>query len=161
MLSAIQNRQAVRKFTNAPVNSNDIDELINAFQASPCGMHQTDVMKGIVIESPDLCAEIEKATNNACYGAPLLFAIATKKDSNFGERDASSAAENIMLQATELGYGSVYIMSGDIELNNHPSLLKKLGISNDFQISVIVPVGKAAEQPAHEDRTNRYQIIRK
>lgn len=31
MLSAIQNRQAVRKFTNAPVNSNDIDELINAF----------------------------------------------------------------------------------------------------------------------------------
>lgn len=60
MLSAIQNRQAVRKFTNAPVNSNDIDELINAFQASPCGMHQTDVMKGIVIESPDLRAEIEK-----------------------------------------------------------------------------------------------------
>lgn len=66
-----------------------------------------------------------------------------------------------MLQATELGYGSVYIMGGAIELNNHPSLLKKLGISNDFQISVIVPVGKATEQPAHEDRANRYQIIRK
>ena len=53
MLSAIQNRQAVRKFTDDSIDANDIDELINAFQASPCGMHQTDVMKGIVIESPD------------------------------------------------------------------------------------------------------------
>lgn len=53
MLSAIQNRHAVRKYTDEPVKTNDIDELINAFQAAPCGMHKTDVMQGIVIENAD------------------------------------------------------------------------------------------------------------
>lgn len=161
MLSAIQNRQAVRKYKNQSINSDDVNELINAFQASPCGMHQTEVMQGVVVEDQELRAEIEQVTNNACYGAPLLFIITTKKDSHFGERDASAAAENIMLQATAMNYGSVYIMGGAVTLNQHPTLLRKLGIPDDFQVSVIVPVGKAVEQPKPEQRATRYQIIRK
>lgn len=161
MLSAIQNRHAVRKYTDEPVKTNDIDELINAFQAAPCGMHKTDVMQGIVIENAELRSEIEQVTDNACYNAPLLFAIITKKDSIFGERDASAAAENIMLEATDLGYGSVYIMGGAAELNQHADLLKKMGVPDGFQVAVIVPVGKSAEQPTTEERANRYQIIHK
>lgn len=161
MLSAIEKRRAVRKYTDEPVKTADVNELINAFQAAPCGMHQTDVMQAIVVTDPELRSAIEQASNNACYRAPLLFIIATKQDSNFGERDASAAAENIMLEATDLGYGSVYIMGGALALNKQPALLKKIGVPDGFNVTVIVPVGQTAEQPDLADRANRYQVTRK
>ena len=63
-------------------------------------MHQTDVMSLVVVKDEALRDKIETKTDNACYHAPVLFIINTKKDSMFGERDAS-CAENIMLEATD------------------------------------------------------------
>lgn len=161
MLSAIKNRQSVRKFLPDKVANEDVQQLINAFQASPCGMGKTAVMQGIVVEDPQLRAQIEDASDNACYSAPLLFVITTQQDSPFSERDASAAAENIMLQATDLGYGSVYIMGGAMALNKHTDLLTQLGVKDGYQVSVIVPVGKAAKTPASVDRSHRYEVTRK
>lgn len=161
MLSAIENRRAVRKYTSDKVKDADVQQLIAAFEAAPCGMGKTEVMHGIVVENPQLIDKVEKATNNACYGAPLLFVIATQKGSPFEERNASAAAENIMLQATDLGYGSVYIMGGALALNKDADLLKELGVKDDYEVPVIVPVGKAAQEPEQADRSHRYELIRK
>lgn len=76
----------------------------------------------------------------------------------FSERDASCAAENIMLAATDLGLGSVYVMGGAVRLNDAGELQKELGIDPAFQTSVTVPVGKIAEKPEETDRSNRYQV---
>lgn len=76
----------------------------------------------------------------------------------FGERDASVAAENIMLEAMDLGLGSVYIMGGAAKLNDHADVLKELGIDSDFEVTVIVPVGKIAEESEKEDRSQHYQV---
>lgn len=161
MLEAIKKRQAVRKYLSDKVGEQDIKELIDAFQASPCGMHQADVMQGIVVTDNDLLNEVENATKNACYNAPLLFLIVTKKDSEFGERDASVAAENIMIQATELGLGSVYVMGGALTLNGHPELLQKLGVDDAFEATAIVAVGKPQEQQTPEKRSSRYNVVRR
>lgn len=64
----------------------------------------------------------------------------------FGERDASCGAENIMLEATDLDLGSVYVMGGAARLNDDSELQKELGIDPAFQTSVIVPVGKIGEK---------------
>ncbi|RVU71132.1 MULTISPECIES: nitroreductase family protein [Lactobacillus] len=152
-------RRAIRKFMSLPVTQEEIKKLIAAFQAAPCGMHQASVMQASVIVDPALRAEVESKTNNSCYGAPLLFVISTKKGNNFGERNASVAAENVMIEATELGLGSVYIMSGASQLNSYPDLKEKLGITTGFDATVIVCVGKAADQPKLEDRSQRYQVV--
>ena len=76
----------------------------------------------------------------------------------FGERDASVAAENIMLEATDLGLGSVYIMGDAAKLNDHADVLKELGIDSDFEVTVIVPVGKIADESEKEDRSQHYQV---
>lgn len=154
----IKNRRAIRKFAADSVSNDEIKNLIEAFQTSPCGMHQPDVMNSVVVKDKELRAEIEKATGNSCYGAPVLFLINTKKDNMFGERDASAAAENIMLEATDMGLGSVYVMGGAVKLNDFADIQKELGIAKDFETTVIVPVGKIAEEPAKEDRTSRYQV---
>lgn len=76
----------------------------------------------------------------------------------FGERDASVAAENIMLEAADLGLGSVYVMGGAIKLNDYTDIQRELDIDPDFQTTVIVPVGKIAREPEKEDRSSRYQV---
>lgn len=161
MEKAIANRYAVRSYAPDKLDNDQVEDLIAAFQASPCGMGQADVMQGIVVEDDTLLDQIESAVNGAGYNAPLLFILATKKDSNFGERDASVAAENIMVEAAAHGLGSVYVMGGAISLNQHPDLLQKLGVKDDFQVTTIVPVGKAANQSAAPDRSHRYQLIPK
>lgn len=161
MTNMILNRRSIRKYLPDKVDGKAVDQLVAAFQASPCGMHQTDVMAAIVVGDDQLRQQIEAATDNACYQAPLLFVITTKKDSQFGERDASVAAENVMLAATELGLGSVYVMGGAIKLAQHPRLLSKLGVKTGFAPTVIVPVGTAAEEAKDEDRSSRYQVLRK
>lgn len=74
------------------------------------------------------------------------------------KEDASVAAENIMLEATDLGLGSVYIMGDAAKLNDHADVLKELGIDSDFEVTVIVPVGKIAEESEKEDRSQHYQV---
>ena len=63
-----------------------------------------------------------------------------------------------MLEATDLGLGSVYVMGGAARLNDDSELQKELGIDPAFQTSVIVPVGKIGEKTEATDRSNRYQV---
>ena len=140
MTDAVLKRVAIRKYTAEKVSEDDIKVLIAAFQASPCGMHQADVMQMTVVEDENLLSEIEQVTSNACYNAPLLFIINVKKGNEFGERDASVAAANV--------------------LNSAKSLEQKLEVPEDFETSVIVACGHAAEQP-NDDRSNRYKVVRK
>lgn len=161
MKNTISARHSVRKFTSDKVTSSQIDQLAAAFQASPCGMHQTDVMEGSIITDSQLLDQIEDHTDNAAYDAPLIFLIATKKGSNFGERDASAAAENVMLQATDLGLGSVYVMSGALKLNDDRQFLKECGIDDGYEATVLVPVGKPAEEDKTVDHSQRYHLVRK
>ncbi|MGI1818792.1 nitroreductase family protein [Lactobacillus johnsonii] len=160
-MNAIFEREAVRKYTNEEVDEEKVQKLIDAFQASPCAMHQTDVMELSVITKPELLKKIEDSTNNSCYNAPLIFMINTKKDSQFGERDASVAAENVMVEAADLGLGSVYVMGGVFALNKFPELQKELGMDEGYETTVLVPIGYPADKEQVEDRSNRYKVVRK
>ncbi len=131
--SIFTNRRAVRNFSSESISDDEIKSLIAAFQTTPCGMHQTDVMSLVVVKDEALRDKIETKTDNACYHAPVLFIINTKKDSMFGERDASCGAENIMLEATDLDLGSVYVMGGAARLNDDSELQKELGLILPFR----------------------------
>lgn len=135
-------------------------KLIDAFQASPCAMNQTDVMELSVIAKPELLKKIEDSTDNSCYNAPLIFMINTKKDSQFGERDAFVAAENVMVEAADLGLGSVYVMGG-FALNKFPELQRELGMDEGYETTVLVPIGYPAYKEQVKDRRNRYKVVRK
>ena len=160
MTDPVLKRVAVRKYTNEKVAQDDIEKLINAFQAAPCGMHQTDAMQMTVVEDKKLLSQIEQVTSNACYNAPLLFVINVKKNNEFGERDASVAAENIMVEAAELNLGSVYLMNAASVLNSAKNLEEELGVPENFETCVIVACEHAAEHP-NDDRSSRYKVIRK
>lgn len=157
MCDSVLKRVAIRKYTTEQVKQKELEQLIAAFQAAPCGMHQVQDMAMTVVTDPNVLKEIEDLTDNACYQAPVLFVIKVKKASEFGQRDASAAAENIMIEAASLNLGSVYLMNAALKVNSAANLRRKLAVKEDQEISVIVACGHSAEKP-QEDRTNRYQV---
>ncbi|MFR0585214.1 nitroreductase family protein [Lactobacillus porci] len=160
MENPILRRTAIRKYTDEAVSTEDVEQLVAAFQAAPCGMHEAAVMQACVVTKPELAKRVEEAIGGAGYGAPVLFLISTKHGSPFGERDASAAAENVMIQAADLGLGSVYVMSGALRLNDSPALKQELGIDDGFDTVVLVAIGHPGEAGKNEDRSKRYKVVR-
>lgn len=56
--SIFTNRRAVRNFSSESISDDEIKSLIAAFQTTPCGMHQTDVMGGAARLNDD--SELQK-----------------------------------------------------------------------------------------------------
>ena len=57
-MNAIFKRRAVREYTSKKVDEEKIQKLIDAFQAAPCALHQTEVMELSVITDPELLKKI-------------------------------------------------------------------------------------------------------
>lgn len=161
MTDPVLARHAVRSFKADKPTADEVNQLISAFQAAPCGRGEADVTQTVVVEDDATLQRIETSVNDAAYGAPLLFIIATQDESNFGERNASVAAENVMVEAASLGLGSVYVMSAAMALRKDPALLADLGIDKGYSPQVVVPIGHATEEIAANDRSSRYKVIRK
>lgn len=160
MSDAVLNRRAVRKYTDESLTDAQLEKLVAAFQATPAGMGQFEVMELKLVTSQETRAKLESIANGAFYGAPALFVIATKSDSPFADRDGSCAAENLMIEAKELGLGSVYILGGAMALNKSQEAKELLNLKDDYEVSVVVPVGVPAEKNEVPDRSSRYQVER-
>lgn len=161
MTNPILVRQAVRKFKQDPIAKADVDKMIQAFNAAPCGLNETQIMMCTVVEQKENLKLIKDRVGEAIYDAPLVFLIATEKDNQFGPLDSAVAAENIMIAAAGLGLGSVYSMSGGMALNEYPDTLEQLGVPGNFEAQVAVCVGKSVQELKELNRDGRYKIIRK
>jgi len=58
MTDPVLKRVAIRKYTTEKVAQDDIAKLINAFQASPCGMHHIIIDAGDILQQY-FCSFIE------------------------------------------------------------------------------------------------------
>jgi nitroreductase len=80
------------------------------------------------------------------YGAPVLILLSGPTEAPYSAINTALAAENMILQATELGLGSCYIVSPTLALNagNNRSLAQEAGIPDDYKLQCAVIVGYAA-----------------
>ena len=161
MFDPILKRRAIRSYETEKLSNDEVERLIAAFQASPAALGKFEVIQAVVVTEDKYLQEVEEATNNAAYNAPFMLIIAGQKDSPFSAYDASVAAENVMIEAFELGLGSVFVMGGAIELNKHKNVLKDLGIGDDYKVEAIIPVGKIKGEVENPDRTGRYKLMRR
>ena len=96
------------------------------------------------------------------YEAPTLIFICVKPNPKFvmiPYCGASCIAENIMIEATDLGLASVYIMAVPTVMQGKPELLTKLPISEGFIPVILVSVGHAAKEHKAE-KTKRLTVKR-
>jgi nitroreductase len=113
-------RYSVRDFADTPVSQKDIDQLLEIARIAPTACNNQP-QRISVITAPDELAMIDECT--PCrFGAPLVFVVCYDDDACWsrpmdGEKsgvvDASIVTTHLMLEAANIGLGSVWVMFFD------------------------------------------------
>ena len=159
VLNAIEMRKSIRDYASERVKEEEMEAIIRAGSLAPVfgRFHITVVQNPALLNRLDSAAlEMMKNSGNAflekraaqegyspLYGAPALIILSASGGNDaqgFNMANVSCAAENMIIQATELGLGTCFVMGPLIAFAN-PALL------DEFQIpkGCVPLVGRQAE----------------
>lgn len=147
-------RYSVRSYSGKPVEQEKIDKILQAAMIAPTAVNYQP-QKIYVLKSHEALNKIRHITNST-YHAPLVFLVCSDIErswhSNFvegydsGEMDASIVCTHMMLEAEDLGLGSVWILLFD------PEKVKKMfGLPDNIRPHCLLSVGYPSDnaQPYH------------
>lgn len=80
------------------------------------------------------------------HGAPAAIVIATRRGASTATEDALLAAQNILLAAHALGYGTCLIGFAVAAMHANPRLQARLGIPGDEKVRAVIAVGRSKER---------------
>lgn len=155
-------RYSCRAYKDTPLTESQINQILEAARLAPTAANRQPVHVWVV-KSPEGLEKLKGATDYT-YGAPVVFMVGTKADAawvrkydgkNGGEVDAAIVGTHIMLEASALGLGNVWVGSFD------PAKIKADFPETDgYEIVCLFPVGVAAAGagPNHEERVPMEQF---
>ncbi|MBN1287001.1 MAG: nitroreductase family protein [Anaerolineae bacterium] len=145
-------RRSIRKFTDQPVTPEQIDTLLRAAMAAPSARNDKPWHFVYVTERAMLDRLVAVHQNaKMLHQATLCICVCGEPGaSEYWEQDCSAATENILLAATGLGLGGVWLgvhPKPDREAN----VREALGIPESITPLNLIAIGHPAE--AKEART--------
>lgn len=132
-------RVSVRDFEDRPVPRGDIEEIVSAALYAPVGMHMYESLHLSVLATPgavkkftELCRrQSGDAQADPVHGAAALIVVSGRRPDEHTEyANAACMIENMLLAATDLGLGSLYVqgavraMRGSAQEKEFHSLLR-------------------------------------
>jgi nitroreductase len=172
---AISGRRAVRDYLDKQVPEEVIAKILKAGAMAPSAMDRqpcryivitgkekrTELSEkvkskmGDMLKSPRIAERLKVRQDIIFYDAPLvIFIVAEKGD--YTIVDCSLAAQNMMLQAYDLGLGSCYIGFAGM-LRSDRELLRSLGVEDGQELYAQLIFGYPKEWPAPKDREPKIQ----
>lgn len=136
-------RHSTRSFQPGQIPENALEAVLDAAGAAPVGMKKYETLRLTVVQNKELIAKISAAAaairgvpgQDIFYGAPTVILVSSKPTEVPG-LDYSNAAclvENMLLAATDLELGNVYVFGGlAAGLRAEKALLAELGIPEGF-----------------------------
>jgi nitroreductase len=147
ILDAIAKRRAVRSFKPNPIPPPLIEELLKAGMFAPTARNRRPIEYIVVTDK-----RMREAIHNALIPqdfvkeAPVIIVpVADTKIASKPREDLAIASENIFLQATHLGIGSVWKHVHDGE--EQERIRTVLGIPAHFLVINVIPIGFVEEMP--------------
>ena len=164
---AIFTRCSCRNYTSEPVSDEQLSAILAAGNAAPVGMGAYDTIHLTVIRNKEFIADISKATcefmkreGNPLYGAPILVLVSAKPamPPTIEFQNTGTIMENMMLTATDLGLGSVYLMGAIAALKTKPELVEQLTLPEGFVPIAAVALGHPVQAPAMRESQQRIAL---
>lgn len=151
-------RYSVRKYKSDSVEKEKLIKILEAGRIAPTGAN-AQPQRMIVIQEEEGMAKLKKCTN--VYGAPLALIIcadhkATWKrpfdGKDIADIDVSIVTDHMMLQATELGLGTVWICYFDPE-----AVRREFNLPDGVEPVNILAIGYAEGDGLSPDRHDKHR----
>ncbi|MFC1988410.1 nitroreductase family protein [Chloroflexota bacterium] len=174
VLEAIKKRRTIRVYDTAPVSQEVIDIILEAGRQAP-SWGNTQTWRWIVVQDQNLKTQLaEQALRSGNRGtdavktAPALFvACAELNKAGFREGepstnkggywymfDAGLAMENMVLAATSLGLGTVFI--GGMDAGKAEDIM---GIPQGYVCVILMVLGYPGEEPEARPRKQMEELV--
>ena len=118
VLEAISKRRTIRTFTGKKIPKSDLEKIVDAGRLAPSAINR-QMWDFIVITQKEILDDIlhhfhagrkyQTYEDGKFDGASAIIAVVMDETNEFWKEDGSASAENILLSARALGYGSCWI----------------------------------------------------
>jgi len=146
VLDMIKKRRSIRKYTGQMVTDEQIRQLLEAAMAAPSASN-IQPWEFVVVKDPDLKRQLAQThtwSSMAADAAVVFVVCGDEPASHHWVEDTSAATENLLLAATALGLGAVWV-------GIYPTAAREvhvrrvLDIPEEIRVLCLVPVGHPAE----------------
>jgi len=164
---AIAKRKSVRAYVDRPLSDEDLKTIVEAGRWAP----NSGPFLITVLRRPDLKQRLDEVTHRAMlesgveflqmraslpgyrplYGAPVVVLLTTPSDAPRGPMDCALSAANMILQATELGISSCFIVTPGLGLAAQPELATELGLPEGHAFQCAVLLGYPADRDPYSN----------
>lgn len=158
-ITIAKQRMSVRDYKETKVEPEKLEQILEAAHVAPTAANLQPI-RLIAVQSEEGLAKIGKAAN--IYGAPLAIIVCADHDKAWvrpfdqkqtGDIDASILTDHMMLQATELGLGTVWVCYFD------PAVLRKeFDLPANLEPVNILVIGYSNEGTGDPNRFNKQRI---
>lgn len=169
----IISRRSVKKYTNEPVPTELVEEVVKAGMYAPSGMNMQSA-KIIAVTNKEMRDRMSRINleiimgknlktssghSDPFYGAPVVLVVLAKKDCFTRVYDGSLVMENMMIAAQSLGLGSCWIHRAKetFETEEGKQILAELGITEEYEgignciLGYAAPDAQKPQSPRKED----------
>ncbi|MGN0144623.1 MAG: nitroreductase family protein [Clostridium sp.] len=165
----LRQRKSIRQYKEElQITEEQLEYILFSAMTAPISMKDYESIKIAVVQNKNILQEMIDAFSgkmNPFYGAPTVIIVSTKPSlvKNIEYLNVGGMIENMLLAATDLDLGSIYLTTFLSKIENRKDLLEKLSIPNEYIPLAAVGVGyKAKEQILESDETikNRVEVFR-
>lgn len=161
-MEAILNRRSIRKYTEEKVSIEDIKTLLKSgMQAPSAGNSQP--WDFIVVDDKNLLEEVTKIHKyshmlpKASHGIVVCAVPNREIHKGYWVQDCSAVIENILIKATDMGLGTVWL--GVYPEEDRVSGMRQIfNVPEDIVPFAIIAVGYPAEEKKFQDRYDESKI---
>ncbi|MGQ9458443.1 MAG: nitroreductase family protein [Anaerolineae bacterium] len=162
MLDTIFARRSIRKYTREPVTEEQVRNLLEAAMAAPSA-NNSQPWHFVVVQDREQLRRLAEAHPYGKMQAEAALSIAVCADPALSPRywvqDCSAATENLLLAATSLGLGGVWL--GVYPNQDRVAQVKEvLGIPEGIEVLCLVAIGHPAEKKPPRTQFNSQRVHR-
>lgn len=148
-MKAIKTRSSVREYQDKQITDEQLKTLLIAANAAPIAMANFESMHFTVIQASGFLQRINESMLRQIdapegyvptAGAPTLILVSSK-DPDFAENNTSCVIQNILLAATDMGLGSLYLDTIVMAMRDDHGIMDELDLPIGFRPIAAAAVG--------------------
>ncbi|MDO9231449.1 MAG: nitroreductase family protein [bacterium] len=160
LIESIRKRRSIRVYKSDPISDEMVEEVIRAGKIAPSA-HGADALEFIVVKKQEMKEAIfvivgQEVEQDFVKEAPVIIIPVATHEAKLPVQDIAVASENMFLQATALGLGSVW---KNISPEFEGKIKTLLGIPDNAKVINLIPLGFSGEEK--EEHTEDVSVTEK